>query len=146
MPKAKIALGCFILLSFYWGAAAEDPAATAADPCRQPCPCECRPLTCCPDDYCRKCIPQFPCLPCFQCDDYCRKPLPAIPCFDNCGQCDDYCRKPAPCACRPLNFELFKCVPTNPSCSPCAPPSTHQAPAILNAKTPSDRTNPNLIR
>jgi hypothetical protein len=70
--------------------------------------CPKRFLTGCPDDYCRKPMPRFTCLPCGQPDDYCRKPMPRISSLP-CGECDDYCRKPRPQTCRPFRPTYYNC-------------------------------------
>lgn len=145
MPKARLTLGCYLFLALCLGTFAINYSAVAADRIRTPCNSDCRALACCPDDYCRKSMPLLPCRPCGQCDDYCRKKPPAIACFNDCG-IDDYCRKPAPCACRPLNFNLFRCVPTLPMCSSSACELTHQRPTIPTPKPSSLSANPCSIR
>lgn len=63
----------------------------------------CDPIRrCCPDDYCRKPLPDL-CFPRIGCcsNDYGRKPLPCTPrpILSCCP--DDYCRKSPPRLCQP---------------------------------------------
>jgi hypothetical protein len=101
-----------ILLGFGTIAVAGEPVRDGS--CRQKSPlvvvgcCPKSLLTGCPDDYCRKPMPRFTCLPCGQPDDYCRKPLPRISSLP-CGECDDYCRKPRPQTCRPFRPTYYNC-------------------------------------
>jgi hypothetical protein len=49
----------------------------------------------CPDDYCRKQLPNVSCVPRGCVDDYCPKSLPTVPCPPK-GCVDDYCPKHCP--------------------------------------------------
>ena len=138
MSKATVVLRCIVTLALCCAASVSKNSAVAADRCVPRCGCECRPLACCPDDYCRKAFPFLSCLSrCGNIDDYCKKPPPCIKCYDGCGSVDDYCRKPAPCDCRPLCFDVFRCVPTNPSCGPGLSEVPHQPSNAGKSKHPA---------
>lgn len=65
----------------------------------------CPPSLYCPDDYCRKLLPNVPC-PAYRChtDCFVRRPLPCPPQNKEWVTCDDFARKclpPEPCGFRP---------------------------------------------
>ncbi|MBL8797660.1 MAG: hypothetical protein JNM56_27420 [Planctomycetia bacterium] len=64
----------------------------------------------CPNDYCRKPLPECPPAPNGCCDDFCAKPLPPVP-VNPCGACDDYCPKTCPLHLWPLGECWYRCGP-----------------------------------
>jgi hypothetical protein len=80
----------------------------------------------CPDDYCRKPLPNCPPTPCFGLtDDYCPKPLPKCPCVPAYLGCDDYCCKPLP-KCSSLCFPLWYTCGSSAAGSATTQPLTKQ--------------------
>jgi hypothetical protein len=118
--KGSSLLSLAILVPGLWLVLVSAEPPQTAPPCCTTGHWACPLLKGCPDDYCRKPMPAFPCLPCGELDDYCGKPCPRIWRIGHCGEPNDYDRKPCPPPCLPMCVSDYICVNACQSCrTPC---------------------------
>jgi hypothetical protein len=118
--KCDTHLSWAILVFGLWGQPVSAEPPQPVPPCCGSGHCSIPLLRGCPDDYCRKPMPEIHCLPCGKPDDYCRKPCPRTWQMHPCGGVDDYDRKPCPPPCPPMCTSQYICVNFRRCCStPC---------------------------